>query len=293
MGAMPTALEEFQECLKQLRSILALVGAGISVRLGLAIGSDHDDFWNGWHYIDLQTPDAFFELPSRVWQYYAWKRAQALGAVPNRGHKALVELSKLSRKSRLCGSDQGHGELRFATANQNVDGLLARSGHCPELLHDLHGSLFALTCPSFSCNYRSTNYSDSLTTKLKGLGGPVEELNIKDLPLCPICDNGQVLRPGVVWDGESLPLAPFDRIDNYIEHGNGVDLVLVIGTSGTVYPARNFVDRIRFKGGKIAVFNTEIRKEVLEGNVHGTWGFQGDAAETLPRALEPLIGVIE
>ncbi|KAI5949703.1 hypothetical protein CANMA_005511 [Candida margitis] len=119
---------------------------------------------------------------------------------------------------------------------------------------------------------------------------PVKTIDEKDLPRCPVCEG--LMRPGVVWFGESLPLDLITGIDSFIEHGDSPDLILVIGTSGTVYPANSYVERVKLKGGKVAIFNMDIEDDVVDGKVEGTWGFKGDAAELLPIALEPLIGKI-
>lgn len=92
------------------------------------------------------------------------------------------------------------------------------------------------------------------------------------------------MRPGVVWFGELLPLRVLDGIDTFVEAGP-IDLILVIGTSGTVYPANSYVDLVRLRGGKVAIFNTDIDDDVVAGDVEGTWGFRGDAAEWLPKCV--------
>lgn len=119
---------------------------------------------------------------------------------------------------------------------------------------------------------------------------PVKTISEKDLPRCPVCS--ELLRPGVVWFGESLPLDVITKIDNFIEEDGPVDLILVIGTSGTVYPANSYVERVKYQGGKVAIFNTDIDSRVEQGKVKDSWGFKGDAAELLPLALEPLIGKV-
>ena len=203
------------------------------------------------------------------------------------------------------------------TITQNVDGLLIRAGHPKEKLHEIHGSLFDLRCTSFMCNYVDhDNFKNPLTkaladtefeydksgrkrkiidesevNKLSPQFAPVKQIPEEELPQCPVCEDGSLLRPGVVWFGESLPLQMIDKIDNFIELDK-IDLILVIGTSGTVYPANSYVDRIKLKGGKVAIFNTDIESEILNGEEKDTWGFQGDAAELLPIALKPLIGDI-
>lgn len=139
------------------------------------------------------------------------------------------------------------------------------------------------------------------------------------LPRCPKCKVG-LLRPGVVWFGEPLPLDVLQKADEFITNTNNnnnnntksngasgldsqkVDLILVIGTSGTVWPAAGYVEQVSLRGGKVAVFNTSdppsstaqndnTSDNVLANSAYKDgWFFQGDAAEVLPKALEPLIG---
>lgn len=309
---MSKALTEFQEHLKQSRRIVALVGAGLSVSSGLPTFRGAEGLWKNFNMIDLATPDAFYIDPGLVWQFYSWRRHNALKAKPNAGHHALAQLSKVP-------------DLEFLTITQNVDGLLARSGHNKNNLYEIHGSLFTLKCTSFMCNYiekdnmkvpltpalRDTEFEyqpvrrkrrmidyDSITMEqteeltdevaISPQFVPVKELNEKDLPQCPVCQDGSLLRPGVVWFGELLPLQELNEIDDFME-GGPVDLILVIGTSGTVYPANSYVDRVMLQGGKAAIFNTDIDDKILRGEVANTWGFKGDGAELLPLALRPLI----
>lgn len=297
---MSRQFRDFQDHLKASTRIVALVGAGASVASGLPTFRGSQGLWKNFNMIDLATPDAFYIDPGLVWQFYLWRRFGALKLSPNRAH---IALAKLLQKP---GVD-------FMTISQNVDGLLVRAGHQKTKLHEIHGSLFDLQCTSFMCNYTDhDNFTNPLTkaladtenefekpdrkrhledeeTVLSPQFAPVKELAEADLPQCPVCKDGLLLRPGVVWFGESLPLKTIDKVDNYIEAG-AVDLILVIGTSGTVYPANSYVERVRQKGGKVAIFNTDIDENVLLGKEEGTWGFKGDAAETLPAALRPLIG---
>lgn len=292
---MSSHLAEFQECLRKLRRIVALVGAGLSVSSGLPTFRGTQGLWKNFNMIDLATPDAFYIDPGLVWQFYLWRRHQALLARPNEGHKALAKLAESKSRS-------------FITITQNVDGLLARAGHPSKSLYEIHGSLFQLRCTSFTCTYvDKKNTQDPLTdalatteefeevTAVSGSGEesattspqftPTRELTLDELPKCPVCSS--LMRPGVVWFGESLPLRVLDGIDTFLEAGP-VDLILVIGTSGTVYPANSYVELVRQRGGHVAIFNTDVEDEVLEGKVEKTWGFKGDAAEWLPRALQPV-----
>lgn len=283
---------EFHEYLKSCKRIVALCGAGLSVSSGLPTFRGSQGLWKNFNMIDLATPDAFYIDPGLVWQFYSWRRYQALHSQPNNGHKALAKLLKLEN-------------IDFITITQNVDGLSIRSNHDKSKLYEIHGSLFELKCTSFTCNYKDhNNFKHPLTNALKETEeefenvrkrrfqedqlnspqfNPVKEINEDELPRCPICND--LLRPGVVWFGESLSLSILNQIDNFIEQS--VDLILVVGTSGTVYPANSYVDRVIHQGGKVAIFNTDIEESLLKDNE--IWGFKGDAAELLPIALKPLI----
>lgn len=83
-----------------------------------------------------------------------------------------------------------------------------------------------------------------------------------------------LLRPAVVWFGESIPL--LGSIEDLIER---CDLLLVLGTSSTVYPAAGFASQVKRQGGKVAVFNVEA------GEGQADWDFVGKVEETLPWVL--------
>ena len=115
----------------------------------------------------------------------------------------------------------------------------------------------------------------------------------EELPQCPKCGDG-LLRPGVVWFGESLPSKTIKAVDKFIDEPRNIDLILVIGTSAKVYPAAGYVDEARAKGARVAVINMD--RTDMPGGRSGLrandWFFEGDAAKILPQILEPIIGDI-
>lgn len=205
----------------------------------------------------------------------------------------------------------------------SIPGLSQRANHPLEQLHLLHGSLFTLKCTSFYCNYvRENDFTDPVspalamprnkpeptpstddktgagaTRSLQNAMGIEEgdELDISDeqvplpslppevLPHCPKCKTG-LLRPGVVWFGESLPLQTLDAVDQFLSAGP-VDLILVIGTSSRVYPAAGYVDIARGKGARVAVVNMDSSDIGATGLMKGDWLFQGDAGVIVPQIL--------
>jgi NAD+-dependent protein deacetylase sirtuin 5 len=194
-------------------------------------------------------------------------------------------------------------------------GLSPRAGHPAEQLYLLHGSLFDVKCSSFFCNYLDVNnYVDPIVPSLAlptdedidptsnevraanavarelDISNPevqLPEIDLRSLPHCPKCKG--LLRPGVVWFGESLPNQVLDSVDSFVQNSEDVDLILVIGTSARVYPAAGYVDVAREKGARVCVINLA---EDLPASEMGPddWFFQGDAAVLLPELLRPVIG---
>ncbi|KAK9476667.1 DHS-like NAD/FAD-binding domain-containing protein [Lipomyces japonicus] len=286
-----STISSFHIYLRSCKRILALVGAGLSASSGLPTFRGAGGLWGNHDAMELATPEAFSNDPSLVWQFYSSRRGAALAAKPNRAHYALAELARRMPE--------------FLTLTQNVDGLSTRANHPPEQLLHLHGSLFTLKCTSFYCDFsEDNNFKHPLTPQLASAGEASSYSHIPSsgLPHCPKCSEG-LLRPGVVWFGESLPWRVVQNADNFISSGH-VDLVLVIGTSGTVYPAAGYVDRVIMQGGKVAIFNIDVSHDIDDTediefeepeslNDRSTWLFEGDAAEWVPLALEPIIGKVE
>lgn len=302
---MANDLASFHKFLKSkdCQVILVLCGAGLSTSSGLPTFRGSGGLWKNYNSMDLATPDAFLIDPSLVWQFYSYRRYCALEAKPNEGHFALA---KLSHKVSKC-----------LTITQNVDNLSARAGHNRQKLLELHGSLFRLKCTNFTCSHKEFNEKHPLTPALSGTEHefansrkrkakeleattevswesdhepssdftPIKEIPDTELPICPDCKDA-ILRPDVVWFGEPLPLSVVDTVDEFLVR-NKVDLMLVVGTSCSVWPAAGYVDRVRQQGGKLAVFNTELGTLPDGDDVHA-WHFLGDAAEWLPKALAPL-----
>ena len=210
-------------------------------------------------------------------------------------------------------------------------GLSPQAGHPASQLHVLHGSLFDIKCSSYCDYYESNNFTDPIVPALalpKGANQPaalgtatsgaaatasmqdamkvgwkeldisddrieIPELRPDDLPQCPKC--GNLLRPGVVWFGESLPTKTMNEIDRFIfEEADKIDLILVIGTSAKVFPAAAYVETARTKGAQVAVINMDPNDIPAgeEGLQEGDWFFQGDAARILPEILKGEIGDI-
>ncbi|KAB5583103.1 putative SIR2 family histone deacetylase [Coniochaeta sp. 2T2.1] len=277
------------------KRILALCGAGLSASSGLPTFRGAGGLWRNHAATSLATPQAFRSDPGLVWLFYAYRRHMALKARPNAGHLALRELARVAAEK---------GE-EFVCLSQNVDGLHQRAGHTAEQgLRLLHGSLFDVKCERCDWVERG-NYDDPLCESLKaanedGVGlerllDPETELARiprEELPHCRECKTG-LQRPGVVWFGEQLDQEMLSGVDRWIAQGE-VDMVFVVGTSAVVHPAAGYVDKARGRGTSVVVVNIDAESsETLGGLAERDFAFAGDAAEVLPKLLEPVIGRLE
>ncbi|KAK0639736.1 DHS-like NAD/FAD-binding domain-containing protein [Cercophora newfieldiana] len=103
----------------------------------------------------------------------------------------------------------------------------------------------------------------------------------EELPWCPRCKE-HLLRPRVVWFGESLPEDIMADVDALFEEDK-IDLCLVIGTSSKVWPTAGFCDQARKRGAKVAWVN--MGADDVKSPRQDDWVFLGDAAVILPQIL--------
>ena len=200
--------------------VFVLTGAGISAESGLPTFRAEDGLWAGYRVEDVCTPDAWQRDPAGVWAFYSARRESGQKAKPNPAHVALAELeAKLGDRYFLC--------------TQNVDDLHERAGS-ERLLH-MHGELARSRCER-ECGRP-----------------PVEDHTIyRNLAEVGRCACGGRLRPHIVFFGE-MPLE-MERIEKEISK---TTLMLVVGTSGSVYPAANFVHWARQNGARTVYIGPE------------------------------------
>ncbi|NHJ46555.1 MAG: NAD-dependent deacylase [Asgard group archaeon] len=225
--------------------IVALTGSGISKASGIPTFRGKDGLWRNYNAMDLATPQAFARDSNLVWEWYSWRIGIILGSDPNPAHKALVTL-------------QEKGLLKWVIT-QNVDNLHRRAGSTDII--QVHGDIFRAWCQK--CLFE------------KQLDSPPEKP--------PKCKCGNLLRPGVIWFGESLDRNVLTQSVEIM--ASECTVLLVIGTSGLVYPIADFPF--------IAKSNDVI---VIEFNIDHTpisnianFSILGKSEETLPKFVELLL----
>jgi len=199
------------------QSLTVLTGAGISADSGVPTFRGADGLWRNYRAEDLATPEAFERDPRLVWEWYNWRREVLATKKPNEAHLALAELEqRLTDKMWLI--------------TQNVDGLHRQAGS--HRLSEIHGNIWLVRCTG--C-------------------GTVTENRQVPIPILPTCQDCQaLLRPHIVWFGESLDPTDLRRCNDAL---GSCDLLLVIGTSGVVYPAAGFATMAKDVGATVVEIN--------------------------------------
>jgi len=188
--------ELIKDHIKNIKKIAFVTGAGISQESGIPTFRGKDGFWRNYDPMKLATIDAFYDNPKLVWEWYNDRRKNIFAAQPNLGHKAIAELEKF---------------VKVVVLTQNIDGLHQKAGSSEVL--ELHGSIIKIKCSV--CDFK-----DEIMTEFS------------EIP--PLCKCGNILRPDVVWFGESLPQDVWQKA---MIVANQCDLMIIAGTSLVVSPA--------------------------------------------------------
>jgi NAD-dependent deacetylase len=241
----PAGLDQARARLAAARRVAVLTGAGVSAESGVPTFRGAGGLWESRRPEELATPRAFAADPALVWRWYHWRRGLIAGCAPNPAHVALARLEELAP--------------RFTLITQNVDGLHLLAGSRQVL--EIHGSIWRLRCT--------------------GCGSCREErsLELAELPACGGC--GELLRPDVVWFGESLPAALLERA---WQAAAEAEVMLVVGTSAVVQPAAGLAGVAGEAGGFVVEVN-------LETTPNSSWvdaSLLGRAGEVLPALVEGL-----
>ncbi|CAH2071011.1 unnamed protein product, partial [Iphiclides podalirius] len=261
-------IAKFKEALKASKQVVILSGAGISAESGIPTFRGAGGYWRKYQASSLATPEAFRNNPSLVWEFYHYRREVAAKAQPNLGHKAIADY------------ESKHGTEKIITViTQNVDGLHERAG--TKNLIELHGNLYKTRCTK--CKEVLVNKDSPICEALADRGAPDvnivgSDIPVKSLPHCKKPNCSGLLRPHIVWFGESLEHAVLERAEAAMAT---CDVCLVVGTSSVVYPAAMFAPQAASRGAIVAEFNIEPTPATPDFHFY----FEGPCGTTLPEAL--------
>ena len=178
--------------------LVVLTGAGISAESGLKTFRDADGLWEGYNVYEVATPRGFAAKPQLVLDFYNMRRNDVAKALPNAAHVELALLEK---------------DFEVTIITQNIDDLHERGGST-NILH-LHGEIFKMR------SVRNLNTIYEIR----------DDINLGD-----VADDGEQLRPHIVWFEEEVPI-----LEKAIPIVEAADIFVVIGTSLQVYPAASLI----------------------------------------------------
>jgi NAD-dependent deacetylase len=249
MATLGSSIEAARTAVRSAKSIAVLTGAGVSAESGIPTFRSNGGFWRNNRFEDLATPEGFARDPGFVWTWYEERRRGIAAAKPNAGHSALVEMERRA--------------AAFTLITQNVDGLHDAAGSRNVI--KLHGDIWIVRC--LSCHRETADRS-----------------RLEDLPphcRCGGTDGGRcggMLRPGVVWFGESLPEGALERS---VEAVRSAGVLIVAGTSARVYPAASLIPLALRVGAAVV----EVNPEETDFSDDVTFALRGPSATILPQLL--------
>ncbi|WP_447968070.1 SIR2 family NAD-dependent protein deacylase [Nitrospira sp. M1] len=233
---------DIRDKISNARSVAVLTGAGISADSGVPTFRGADGLWKNFRPEELASPDAFERDPRLVWEWYNWRRELLSTKTPNAAHEALVQLEKQIEN--------------FWLITQNVDGLHREAGSTN--VSEIHGNIWKVRCTN--CETISPNH----------------DVPIAILPHCHNCQG--LLRPHIVWFGESLAQEDLDASFRALRN---CEMLLIIGTSGVVYPAASFAPVAKEHGA----FVVELNLDPTPNSDLVDVSFQGRAKDLVPLLL--------
>ena len=184
--------------------IVVFTGAGVSADSGISTFRDSDGLWANYRIEDVCTPEALRHNRATVIEFYNMRRRESLTKKPNAGHLAIASMEEWADVTVIT---------------QNVDNLHEQAGS-QRVVH-LHGELM----------------------KLRSERNPELIYDINDgweQGLDARAEDGALLRPHIVFFGESVPM--FDPACKIVSEA---DILIVVGTSLAVYPAASLVYYVR------------------------------------------------
>jgi NAD-dependent deacetylase len=240
---MEKRMEQAAEWLAQSSKTIALTGAGVSVESGIPDFRSAQGLWARYDPGEYATIQAFELRPERVWKMLKEMDALVDQARPNAAHIALGELERM-------------GYLE-AIITQNIDNLHQAGG--ARNVIEYHGNSSSLSCLSCRRQYSSAE---------------------KRKESVPRCACGRILKPDVVFFGETIPLEALNRS---FELASSAGALLVIGTSAEVSPANTIPSIAKRNGARVIEVNLEPTH--LTGSVADIF-LQGRAGTIVPRLVE-------
>ena len=211
-------LEQLKQWVGESKRIVFFGGAGVSTESGIPDFRSVDGLYSQKFDYPPETiiSHSFYERkPEYFFRFYREKMLP-LGFEPNITHKVLAKWEEEGKLS--------------AVVTQNIDGLHQKAGS--KRVYELHGSVLRNYCTRCG-KFHSAEF-------------------VKESVSVPKCDCGGIVKPDVVLYEESLDQ---DIIENAVSAISRADLLIVAGTSLTVYPAAGLINY--YRGNRLVLINRD------------------------------------
>ena len=217
---MQQELETLKDWINHSDTIVFFGGAGVSTESGIPDFRSVDGLYNQQYDYPPETILSHTFFRRNTEEFYRFYRAKmlALDAKPNAAHKKLAQWEQ-------------EGKLK-AVVTQNIDGLHQAAGS--KMVYELHGSVHRNYCQKCGAFYDARYMLES-----------------KGIPKCEKC--GGIIKPDVVLYEEGLDDATMRGAIRAISHA---DVLIIGGTSLTVYPAAGLIDY--YNGNKLVLINKSV-----------------------------------
>lgn len=206
------------ELIKEKGNIVAFTGAGISVESGIPAFRGAQGLWEKYDPAEYADIRSFVREPAKVWSMLREMTRLIFDAKPSPAHLALGALEKVG--------------LLNAVVTQNVDGLHQQGGNTNVI--EYHGNSRYLVC--LKCHGRVPFTEEALTAL--------------PYPTCHKCR--EPLKPDGVFFGEQIPPSAIERAHEAVQR---CEIMMIIGTSGVVYPAAEIPFLAASRGAAVVEIN--------------------------------------
>ncbi len=217
------SIKKARELVSKAKRISALTGSGISVDSGIPDFRSEGGLWKRYDPLEFATLESFERNPTKFWTMGKELAETIVKAQPNAAH---IALAKLETQGKLSG-----------IITLNIDNLHQSAGS--KNVIELRGNYLSAHCIDCGSEYFGKNVHERVAQ------GQIP-------PKCEQC--GGVLKSAAILFGEPLPEEPMTRA---VELCKNTDLMIVIGTSLTIYPAAYLPQLAKNEGAKILLVNLD------------------------------------
>ncbi len=219
------------------KNLVAFSGAGVSAESGIPTFRDPGGIWDRFDPDEVGTTGGIFSAaakkPEVIREFLSETVETFEKAQPNPGHFVLADLERMN--------------ILRSVITQNIDDLHFQAGNTR--IFEVHGNLYRQRC--LACDKKTKLTKEAYLSQARSVLIDSKEFElIHLLSLMPLCECGSSMRPDVVMFGEAVQAVP-----ESIQEASTCDVMLILGTSGVVYPAASLPRYARGVGARIIDIN--------------------------------------